>query len=416
MRRTTPSMVLVLFALIVTMSAAAFSAASAAARPWLGVFTQEVTSDLRDGLDLRDNDNGVLVNRVVEDSPADRAGLRKGDLIVRFNSRSVESPDALARLVGDSRNGQEIALEILRHGDRQTLSVTLAARPASDGEDQVAPRAPMPPHAPEAMHAPRAPRAPDDAEDHGDDDSDNDSGDAPRVRSHVHIETPDGEHGTPRVYRWDGDNGKSRTFHFDGDMNKMPADMQRMFGDMRLRGLDRTGRMGDGPQRIVIRSGSRARLGVRIEPLSADLASALDVPGGEGVMIVQVIDDTPAARAGLKAGDVILSVNDHGVKDTEALQQALRDVDGRVSLVVSRKGSRRTVEASLGSPSKMSRGDDGDDDQGSLGPGRMEGLERPGRLRAREDAGSDDLRKELDELREQVRELRQQLGETRDHH
>ena len=43
MRRTTPSMVLVLFALIVTMSATAFTAASAAARPWLGVYTQEVT-------------------------------------------------------------------------------------------------------------------------------------------------------------------------------------------------------------------------------------------------------------------------------------------------------------------------------------------------------------------------------------
>lgn len=412
MRRTTPSMVLVFFAIIVTMCATAFSAASALARPWLGVFTQEVTGDLRDGLDLGDHDNGVLVNRVVEDSPADRAGVRKGDLIVRFNSRTVESPDELARMVGDASTGQEIALQILRNGERRTLSVTLAARPASDdGGDRMMLRTPEPPRAPEAMRAPRAPRAPD-ADDDGDDDDDN--GDAPRARTHIHVETPDGDHAAPRVFRWDGEGTSPRTFHWSGDMDKMPEDVQRMLGDLRLRKLDRIGRMGDGPQRIVIRNGNRARLGVRIEALSPDLASALDVPGGEGVMVVQVMDDTPAARAGLKAGDVIVSVNDRGVKDTEALQKALRDADGKVSIGVSRKGSRRTIEADLGSPSRVGRGDDGDDDEDSLGPGRMEGLDRPGRLRSREDAG--ELRKQLEELRSQVRELRQQLEESRDHH
>ena len=87
MRRTTPLKVLVLLALVIAASVTTLSAATAAARPWLGVYTQEVTSDLRDGLDLRGD--GVLVNRVVDGGPADRAGLRRGDLVIHFNSRAV---------------------------------------------------------------------------------------------------------------------------------------------------------------------------------------------------------------------------------------------------------------------------------------------------------------------------------------
>jgi hypothetical protein len=376
-------MVLVLFALVTAVSVTALTAVAAVARPWLGVYTQEITADLRDGLDLRDNDSGVLVNRVVDGSPADRAGLRNGDLIIRFNSRSVESPEALATLVGDARNGQDIALEIVRRGDRQTLSVTLAPRPSDEDGESLAP--PTPPAAP---RAPRAPR-----------DIDDDRDDGPRHKARVRVITPDGGHGTPHVYR------------FDGDLDKIPGDVRRMLGDMHIREFD-GGDNGDGSRRIVIRPGSRLRLGVRVEALSDDLGTALDVPGGDGVLVMQVYEDTPAARAGIRAGDVILSVNDHGVKNAEELQKALREANGKVSLSVSRKGSRRTVEAELGSPSWTSRGSDDD----SPGPGRMEGLERLGRLRALEGVGGDDLRKQLDELRQQVRELRQQLEEQRDHH
>ena len=380
MRRTTPFKVLVLFAIVIAAATTALSAAAAAARPWLGVYTQEVTSDLRDGLDL--HDDGVLVNRVVDGSPAERAGLRKGDLIMRFNSRAVDSPEALSRMVGDAHNGQAIALEILRHGDRQTLSVTLAPRPSDDDGESMAP---APPDAPDAPEPPEAPRAPGDRDDNGD-----------RAQRHMRLRvvTPDGEHGTPHVYR------------FDGDMSKLPDDVQRMLGDMHFNQLD-----GDGARRIAVSVANRARLGVRIESMSDDLAAALDAPGREGVLVLQVMQDTPAERAGLKAGDVIVGVNDKGVSNAEELQKALHDVDGKVSLSVSRKGSRRTIEAELGSPSRAGREEDE-----SLGSGRREGLESLGRLRARGDAGGDDLRKQLEELRQQVRELRQQLEDQKDHH
>src|SRR2546425_838908 len=65
--------------------------------PWLGVTTQNITDELREGLDYRGN--GVLVNRVVADSPADRAGIRKGDVIVSFNSRTIDTPSELMQVV-----------------------------------------------------------------------------------------------------------------------------------------------------------------------------------------------------------------------------------------------------------------------------------------------------------------------------
>src|SRR5262245_32903703 len=80
------------------------AAAQSTGTPWLGVTTQEITGDLRDGLSY--SGRGVLVNRVVADSPAERAGIRKGDVIVSFNSRSVDSPDELVDLVRSALIGQ----------------------------------------------------------------------------------------------------------------------------------------------------------------------------------------------------------------------------------------------------------------------------------------------------------------------
>ncbi len=380
MRRTTPNRLLVLFAIAVAAAATAFTAAAASARPWLGVYTQEVTGDLREGLDLRDNDAGVLVNRVVEDGPADRAGLRKGDLIVKLNARTVESPATLARMVGDAREGQTVELQILRGGERRTLNVTLSARPSDDEGDRMAPAPPEPPTPPSAPAPP----------------ADEDRGDRGRRDVRIRIVTPDDDHGAPKVYR------------YDGDMEHLPDDMRKMVDDLHAQGLD-----GKGSLRLRAMAqalGARARLGVRIEPLSDDLAEALGAPGREGVLVVEVMPDTPASRAGLRAGDVILAANDRNVTSAEDLQKALREVDGKVSLTVARKGERRTVEADLGSPSRSGRDDD------SPGPGRLEGLDRGLRLRDRDDAGAEDLRQQMDELRQQLRELRRQLEEQRKDH
>jgi membrane-associated protease RseP (regulator of RpoE activity) len=126
------------------------------------------------------------------------------------------------------------------------------------------------------------------------------------------------------------------------------------------------------------------------------------------VLVLEVMPDTPAERAGLRPGDVILTVEGKDVKNAEGLVEALRDVDGKVSLTVSRKGARRTVEAELAAAPQTNRG------QGPMaGHGRMGEPDREDRLRDRPDADNGDLRQQVEELRQQLRELRQQLEDRR---
>lgn len=116
------------------------SLAAPTEKPWLGVMMQALDDGLRDGMNYRGN--GVLVGQVVDGSPAEKAGVVKGDVIATFNGRSVDSPGALGRMVGDARVGQAVALVVVRDGQRRTLSARLGARP-EDGSD--APDADEPP-------------------------------------------------------------------------------------------------------------------------------------------------------------------------------------------------------------------------------------------------------------------------------
>ena len=123
--------------LLLVSGLAGVSRARAAAeqRPWLGVYMQELTSELREGMDYR-GDGGVIVSRVVPDGPAERAGLRKGDVIVRVNSRTVDSPAELQDVVRAARVGQSVSVEVFRNGERRILSVRLDARPGDQGGDE----------------------------------------------------------------------------------------------------------------------------------------------------------------------------------------------------------------------------------------------------------------------------------------
>jgi hypothetical protein len=93
---------------------------------------------------------------------------------------------------------------------------------------------------------------------------------------------------------------------------------------------------------------SRGRLGVETRDLDDDLGSYFGSPDGKGVLILRVVDDTPADKAGLKVGDVILAVGGTNVDDTDALRRALRDREaGAVDLKIRRKGAVRTMSVEL---------------------------------------------------------------------
>ncbi len=84
----------------------------------------------------------------------------------------------------------------------------------------------------------------------------------------------------------------------------------------------------------------RGYLGVQLQDLDAELAEAFDISGRQGAVIVNVLEDTPAQKAGLQAGDVIVSVNDKPVLNASALRNAigLMQAGDRVSLGIVRKG------------------------------------------------------------------------------
>ncbi len=94
---------------------------------YLGIYMQELTRNVKRGLDLK-VDRGVLINNVADDSPAEDAGLREGDVIVQFDGKDVEDPDELADLVSNTSPGDKIKVKIVRDGKEKTLTVTIGER------------------------------------------------------------------------------------------------------------------------------------------------------------------------------------------------------------------------------------------------------------------------------------------------
>jgi len=106
----------------------------------IGVVIQEVTRDLATSFGL-ERPRGALVNSVEKNSPADKAGVLATDIITRFNGKTVESSSDLPRIVGGTRPGSRVDLEVWRKGEPRTLEITvgelkedrIAARDTSRG-------------------------------------------------------------------------------------------------------------------------------------------------------------------------------------------------------------------------------------------------------------------------------------------
>ncbi len=94
----------------------------------VGLLPGRAARQLRRSVGLPDRD-GVLVRVVEDDSPADRAGLRPGDLIVSFDGRTIASPSDLGEAVLTRQPGDTVDVVVQRNGDRETLQVTLGTRP-----------------------------------------------------------------------------------------------------------------------------------------------------------------------------------------------------------------------------------------------------------------------------------------------
>ena len=200
-------------------------------RGWLGVSIQEMTPTLAKGLGLEAG-KGALVAQVTESSPAARAGVRQGDVIVELDGHAVTRTEDLPRLVADLPAGRQVPIKVLREGKTLTLSATIAKL-----EDR------------------------------------------------------------------------------DTDVVAAKAD-------------------------------DKGALGVTVAPITPEVAQALSLPAGtKGVLIRDVRNGSPAAEAGLQAGDVIVQADRRPITSVEDLREAVdkRAKDKPLMLLVRRDGNDRYV-------------------------------------------------------------------------
>lgn len=113
-------------------------------RPWIGADGQAVGRDIADSLGL-DRPGGVLVNNVVPDSPAARAGLRMGDVVVAVDDKDVVDVQALRYRIATRPVGETAVLTVIRDGAVRELPVVLEAPPETPprNETQISGRNPL---------------------------------------------------------------------------------------------------------------------------------------------------------------------------------------------------------------------------------------------------------------------------------
>lgn len=132
---------------------------------WLGVSLDEVTKDALTRLKLAE-ERGALVREVEADSPAQKAGLKPEDVILRFQGEAVHTAAQLSRLVREAPVGRTVSLEVSRAGGVQKLQATLSERPrraargdwSLDDFHVTIPEPPELPPLPKIMWSDRGPR------------------------------------------------------------------------------------------------------------------------------------------------------------------------------------------------------------------------------------------------------------------
>ncbi len=96
--------------------------------PWLGIAYTQVTKELSKAFKLP-VDTGVLVGSVMKNSPADRAGIKKGDIIVGLAGKPLTEAAQLQEFIRDATVGEKVSVSILRNGKKQNLTMTLEEMP-----------------------------------------------------------------------------------------------------------------------------------------------------------------------------------------------------------------------------------------------------------------------------------------------
>lgn len=102
-------------------------------RGWLGVSIQEVTSDLAEEFGVKDL-KGAIVSGVMKGSPAEKAGIKQGDVILAFNGKVVDDTGHLRNMVSQTPVGTKVKVKVLRQKKEMEIEVNIAELPKKIGE------------------------------------------------------------------------------------------------------------------------------------------------------------------------------------------------------------------------------------------------------------------------------------------
>jgi serine protease Do len=102
-------------------------------RGWLGVSIQDITPELAKAFGLKSS-KGALVSSVAKGSPAENAGLLRGDVILRFNGEEIENTHILSQLAAATAPNTQVKIDILRNGKSETVTLSVGTMPAEEQE------------------------------------------------------------------------------------------------------------------------------------------------------------------------------------------------------------------------------------------------------------------------------------------
>ena len=257
--------------------------------------------------------NGVAVVEVTKDSAAERAGVKPNDVIVQFDGENIRSTQQFTRLVRETVPGRTVKMAVMRDGKRMELDVT-----------------------------PTVPAAQSDVLVNRDEIRRNVERDLQALQDQLREYRY--ERRAPAPGRPTGPLPPELLERYR--LWALPHETEenlRRFSEELPRSLDR------------LLSPGRARLGVGVQDLTPDLAAYFGV--SSGVLVSSVDADRPAAKAGLKAGDVITAIDGKAVKSPGELVDQLAGKQGEVTISLTRDKKALTLKATLDGPAPPQRRD-----------------------------------------------------------
>ena len=255
-------------------------------------------------------EGGARVTQVVEDSPAGEAGVEEGDIIVEFAGEVIRGPRALTERIHAKQAGDRVTVVVLRDRQRLSLEVELGERSEVWAF-------------------------------------------APYIADPEQIEGW-GEQAREMAERWREQFEDYNWEQFQPDTEQMEK-LQEQAQEMAERWSEKYENWAEYMPKLenwgYVWSFGRPKLGVQLAETTPELREHLGGSEEAGVLVSKVLSDTPAEKAGIQVGDLILSVNGGEVASTAELVGALVDKDGpTIELEVVRDGRKLKLQADILEP------------------------------------------------------------------